>query len=280
MTSRTISYYNDISGATHSQEDQLVLEFSHTHVVCLVKGAGSGETEAMEIFTIEDSSAEWIDILHDVKSQSLLLNRTYRDINSYYNFEEALLVPALQFSPAAAEDFLSMVYGESLRHEIKQDTIAAASPMVNVYRIKKTIYEQVNRYFLLNKPHHIYSALVADILSATDLPDHLIKVIFYSKHLIAAVVKEGKLQLIQSFSYDTKEDVLYHLANLNRQFSLSPDHSQLEISGKFDTGSELHQQLQPMFGLISFDTTEPDGIFKTAGEYPLHYFTPFHKLIV
>lgn len=280
MTSRTISYYNDISGAAHSQADQLVLEFSHTHVAYLVKGAASGETEAMEIFTIEDTGAEWIDIFHDMKSQSLLLNRTYRDIHCYYNFEEALLLPAAQFSAVAAEDFLSMVYGESSRYEIRHDTIAVATPMVNIYRVKKTIYEQVNRYFLLNKPHHIYSVLVEKILAAKDLPDHFIKLVFYSKHLIAVVVKEGTLQLIQSFAYDTKEDVLYHLANLNRQFALNPVHSQLEISGKFDTGSELHQQLQPLFGLISFETTEPDGIFTTMGEYPLHYFTPFHKLIV
>lgn len=280
MTSRTISYYNDISGAAHAQTDQLALEFSHTHMACLVKGAESGETEAMEIFTIEDTGAEWIDIFHDVKSQSLLLNRTYRDIHCYYNFEEALLVPASQFSAVAAEDFLSMVYGESSRYEIRQDTIAADSPMINVYRIKKTIYEQVNRYFLLNKPHHIYSVLVENILAVKDLPDHFIKVAFYSKHFIAIVVKEGKLQLVQSFAYDTKEDVLYHLANLNRQFTLNAVHSRLEISGRFDTGSELHQQLQPLFGLISFDTTEPDGIFKTTGEYPSHYFTPFHKLIV
>jgi hypothetical protein len=280
MTSRTISYYNDISGAAHSQADQLVLELSHTHVACLVKGAESGETEAMEIFTIEDTGAEWSDIFHDIKSQSLLLNRTYRDIHCYYNFEEALLVPASQFSAVAAEDFLSMVYGESSRYEIRQDTLSTHSPIVNVYRVKKTIYEQVNRYFLLNKPHHIYSVLVEKILAATDLPDHFIKVVFYSNHFIAVVVKEGKLQFVQSFSYDTKEDVLYHLANLNQQFSLNPVHSQLEISGRFDTGSALHQQLQPLFGLISFDTTEPDGIFKTAGEYPLHYFTPFHKLIV
>ncbi len=279
MTSRTISYYNDISGAAHSQADQLVLEISHTHVACLVKGAGSGETEAIEIFTIEDPGAEWIDIFHDVKSQSLLLNRTYRDIRCYYNFEEALLVPASRFSAVAAEDFLSMVYGESSRYEIRQDAIAAATPMVNVYRIKKTIYEQVSRYFLLNKPFHIYSLLVENILKTTDMPDHFIKVLFYSKHFIAVVVKEGKLQLIQSFSYDTQEDVLYHLANLNRQFELNPTHSQLEISGKFDTGSELHQLLQPLFGLISFESTGPDGIFKTVGEYPLHYFTPFHNLL-
>jgi hypothetical protein len=280
MTSRTISYYNDISGAAHSQADQLVLEISHTHVACLVKGAASGETEATEIFTIEDSGAEWSDIFHDMKSQSLLLNRSYRDIHCYYNFEEALLVPASRFSAVAAEDFLSMVYGESSRYEIRQDAIAAATPMVNVYRVKKTIYEQVNRYFLLNKPHHVYSVLVENILKVKDLPDHFIKVIFYSNHLIAVVVKEGKLQLVQSFGYDTKEDVLYQLANLNRQFELNPTHSQLEISGKFDTGSALHQLLQPLFGLIGFDTTEPDGIFKTAGEYPLHYFTPFHKLLV
>lgn len=280
MTSKTISYYNDHSGASHSDTDQLVLEISHTHMVCLVKGSNSGETEALEWFSIDEPGAEWSDIFHHIKLQSLLLHRTYRDIHCYYNFEEALLVPEAQFSAGAAEDFLSLVYGESDRHEIKYDTINISSPIINVYRVKKSLHEQVNRYFLLNKPHHIYTALAEEVLNTKDLAEHFIKVQFYSKHFVAAVVKEAQLQLIQSFAYTAKEDILYHLANISRQFSLDSQRSHLEVSGMFETGSSLHQQLQPMFGLITFESTEPDGIFKTTGEYPLHYFTPFHKLVV
>lgn len=280
MTSRTTSYYNDISGATHSDADQLVLEVCTAHIACLVKGAVSGEVEALEIFTIGEPAAEWSDIFHQVKSQSLLLNRTYRDIHCYYNFEEALLVPHHLFTAAAAEDLLGLVYGESNRHEIRYDTLGGETPMVNVYRIKKTILEQVNRYFLLNKTHHIYSVLVQHVLAAKDLPEHFIKVLLYDKHFVAAVVKDGQLQLVQSFACETEGDALYHLANLSRQFSLDPNRSHLELSGKFDAGSELHKQLQPLFGLISFESTEPDGIFKTAGGYPLHYFTPFYQLVV
>ncbi|MBI2282707.1 MAG: DUF3822 family protein [Bacteroidetes bacterium] len=280
MTSRTISYYNDISGASHSDADQLVLEVCAAHIACLVKGATSGEVEALEIFTIEAPAAEWNEIFHQIKTQSLLLNRTYHDIHCYYNFEEALLVPQYLFTASAAEDMLGMVYGESDRYEVKYDILNGAIPMVNVYRIKKTILEQVNRYFLLNKPHHIYSVLVQHVLTTRDLPEHFIKVLLYEKHFVAAVVKDGLLQLVQSFAYATQADALYHLANLSRQFSLDPKRSHLEISGKFDTGSELHKQLQTLFGLISFESTEPDGIFKTAGAHPLHYFTPFYKLVV
>jgi hypothetical protein len=66
--------------------------------------------------------------------------------------------------------------------------------------------------------------------------------------------------------------------HINRQFELNPAFSNLELSGLFETGSELHIQLQSLYGLITLDSMKPDGVF--TGQYPAHYFTPFYKLVV
>ncbi len=280
MARKITGYYNEAADTALADADQLVIGISCNEIVCLVKGAGSQEIDGFELFKLEKGSSDWSDVFYEVRAASQLLSRAYHDTHCYYNFEEAVIIPGQRFTATAAEDYLSLIYGESDRHEVKFDPIGSDEQMVNAYRIRKSINELMGRHFLLYKPHHAYSRLLEDVLTRTETADHFIKVQFYSNHIIAAVMKQNQLQIIQSFNFETKDDVLYHLSNINRQFELNALHSHLEISGMFESGSSLHKQLQSLFGLITFESIEPDGVFKTATGYPAHYFTPFYKLVV
>lgn len=279
MARKIFGYYNDAQDTT--QPGKLILEISNDHVACLVKGTQSQQVEGFEMFDLEKAAGDdWSDIFYEVKSGSRLLNGSYRDTECYYNFEEALIMPEQTFSATAAEDYLSLIYGESTRHEIKSDPLFAGSHMVNAFRIRKSIHELVGRHFVLYKPHHTYSNILDDILTRDQLDDHFVKIQFYSNHIILAVVKHKQLQLIQSFQYNIAEDVQYHLVNSIQQFALNTAHSHLEISGMFQPGAALHKQLQSLFGLITFDGIKSDGVFKSVSDYPSHFFTPFYKLVV
>lgn len=279
MVRKIIGYYSD-NGHSITEADQLVVEISRNEVICLVKGNASQEIEGFEVFRFDQEGNDWNDVFYAMRTASELLDKSYRNAHCYYNFEEAVLIPGKRFTAVAAEDYLNLMFGESTRHDVKYDPINADTHIVNAYRVKRSIHELMGRHFLLYKPHHSYSGIVHDILTRGELDAHFVKVVFYNKHIIAAVVKDRQLQLIQSFSFETKEDVLYHLTNIKEQFELDGAHSHLEISGMFDNGSTLHKQLQSRFGLITFDTMNMDGVFKAATNQPLHYFTPFYKLVV
>lgn len=279
MVRKIIGYYSD-NEASFTEADQLTVELGRDEVICLVKGNESQEIEGFELFRFENGNGDWADLFYELRAASRVLNRNYRTVHCYYNFEEALIIPGNHSTSAATEDYLNLLYGETTRHDTKYDPINAGTHMVNAYRVKKSIHDLMGRHFPLYKPHHSYSGMLQEVLTRTELADHFIKVQFYNKHIIAAVVKNGQLQLVQSFRFDTKEDILYHLTNISQQFSLDAAHSHLEISGMFDNGSQLHKQLQNGFGLITFDTMQADGVFKTASGQSLHYFTPFYKLVV
>jgi len=232
------------------------------------------------LFVLEKGAHDWSDTFYEVMSASKILGRTYRDVHCYYNFEEAIIIPEEKFSATAAEDYLALVYGESNRHDIKYDTLLSPGH-INAYRIRKSIHEIVGRHFILYKPHHSYSPILDDILTRDRLEVHFIKIQFYSNHIILAFVKEQQLQLIQSFRYQTTDDVLYYLLRITQQFGIKNDSSSLEISGMFDTGSALYPQLSKLFGQISFDNIREDTLFQSAlANHPAHYFTPFYKLSV
>ncbi len=280
MALKNIGYYNEAAQANPSDADKLYLEIGRDELACLVKGGVSTEIEAFELFRLQHTVSQWEDVFYEVKKESHLLNRHYKEVHCYFRTEESVIIPSGSYSISAAEDYLNLLYGESTRHDHKHDTLNTNPGMVNAYRITKIWNDLMGSNFILYKPHHTYSALLNNILAEKDQADHFIKLQVYQSQLIIAVIKNRQLQLVQSYTHIAPEDILYHLVHISQTMELDVAHSHLEISGLFEPGSVLHQQLQPLFGLISFDGIEPDGVFTSAGEFPLHYFTPYYKLVV
>lgn len=277
MVRKIIGYYAETETLTDA--DQLVMEISRHEVACLVKSHATGEIEGFELFRFEEPAGEWSDVFHGMREASRLLGISFSHTHCYYNFEQALLVPASRFTEATAKDFLNLVYGESLRHQDRHEAVREGE-MINAYRVDNSLHEWLEANHPSHTSNHAYTALLNDIFNRTELAGHFVKVIFYNRHIVVAVVKNGTLQIVQSFAFEGREDILYHLSNINEQFGLDVTHSHLEISGMFDNGSVLHRQLQSRFGLITFDTMNMSGIFKAAVNQPQHYFTPFYKLVV
>lgn len=274
-----IGYYNDAQDTAATQ--QLFLEIGHDQLACLVKAAGSTQVEGFEVFELERGSGDWSDIFYEVKAASEILNRQYRETHCYYNFEEALIISEQQFSATAAEDYLSLVYGESKAHEVRYEILSPETKTVNAYRLRRSIHELVGRHFVLYQPHHTYSAILNALYANAHAGDQLVRMQFYHRHVIVALVKQNKLQLIQSFAYGSPDDVLYYVLSIIQQFGITPIGSHLEISGMFELNTTLHQQLNKLFGQVSFDAIVADASFTAAiAQYPAHYFTPFYKLAV
>jgi hypothetical protein len=239
------------------------------------------ELEGFEVFALEKETSDWSDIFYEVKAGSEILNRSYRDTVCYYNFEESVMVPQQKFTTTAAEDYLSLVYGESNQHDTKYDTLTPGSGIVNAYRIRRSIHELVGRHFVLYKPHHSYSRIVDDILTREQLTDPFVKIQFYSSHIIVAFVKNKQLQLVRSFRYQGQEDILYYVLSIVQQYGIKTDHSHLELSGAVDETSTLYLQLSQLFGQTSFENMPADSSVSAAiAGYPAYYFTPFYKLAV
>ena len=280
MIQKLVSYYTDTKDAA-PDTDRLFIEIGNSELACLVKGGASQQIEAFELFQLDKDMNDWSDIFFELKTLSHILNHSYRETHCYYNFQESVIMPESKFSISAAEDFLSLIYGENNRTDTRHDTIAAGDNMVNAYRLKKSLHEWVGRQFILYHPHHVYTKILADLF-AGEVPDTpFLKVQVYADHMIVAVTNEKTLQLIQSFSYQSEEDILYHIMNILRQFKMNASTAHIDISGRIQPHTVLYQQLNKLFGEMSVETIDPeDAAAFTHVDYPMHFFTPFYKLAV
>ncbi len=281
MVHKLTGLYGDKQVYAPKNTDQLGLEIGKDQLVLLVKDTISNRIEAIEIFELEKNKLDWTDIFFEIKQQSQLLGFNFSSTNVFYNFEEALMMPLGKLSATASEEYLNLVFGNADKLIIKYDLFQSNVPFVTVYRIKQAILDLLNRNFLLFNAQHLYTSILNDVMSRHNLPSVFMKLIIHCHHAIFIFVKDGQLQLIQNFQYQSQDDILYYILNVVQQSGLSALQTQLEISGLIDLLPSLETQLKLSFGIITYDQVPLDSIpSQGVSDFQAHHFTPFYKLMV
>lgn len=278
MARKKIGLYNEelINGSTH----QLILEIADEAIVCIAKSDLTGEIDAFELFSLDKSEHDdWNDIFYEIKTGSTIFNNSYKKVTCYFNTDEAIMVPEKLLTATSAEDYLNLIYGENLRHEVKYEKLIATKVFINAYRVKKAITELLGRQFIIFQTAHTYSNLLNDVMRRPFIDQQFIKIQFYTHHFILAVWKDERFQLIQSYRYTSPEDILYYLLRIVQQYQFNLAEVVIEVSGMIELESTIYNQLSKLFPRITTDNLPTNGVFKRAEtEYPAHYFTPFYKL--
>lgn len=278
MIQKTIGIYNDTPSYSPFNEDTLIIEISDEHITCLVKNEKSNTVSAIEFFKVDNSENDWDEIFYELRINSGLLDKSYDSTKIYYNLEEATLIPSYKYTDSNAELFLNLIHGEHLKTTLQHDEIKNNNDIINAYRIENILFETVSRNFLSIKSYHIYTSILNTIFEEADLnKSGLIKVQFYNKKFIVTVTRNGKVELIQRFTFKEPEDVLYTLLNIKNQFELL--HARLQLSGFIDVQSATYKYLEQNFSDIYLEQVEVDEhINEKITSYPLHYFAPFFNL--
>ena len=259
--------------------DRLVLEVAKTHIACMIRNKNR-QISAFELFTFTDNeAADFRALFPLIIANSKLLHKSFSEAEVFINNEFSLLVPIFQFSREIAPDYLTIMFGEDAGSKIQFEHVPAEPGMINVYRIE----EELMNVLADNLPNitykHTWSNIIKNILSDTfSLPVHFIYIQFYNTFIIVTVIKNGKLQIIQSFIYESPEDVLYYLLNISERFELNNNQLTLQISGLIDLNFTMYRELITYFRHVEVSNTNQTKAVVDIKEFPLHYFTPFFNL--
>jgi len=154
--------------------------------------------------------------------------------------------------------------------------------LYNIYRISADVDNLFAEKFSSLKRWHAYSLLLKSykMFHAKGNPFWM-KAVFYEDKMVVIVFKDSKLQMVQTFYYQDRKDVLYYLLNCCKQFELDPEKLILELSGFIDKQSALFNELQKYFLNISFEQIDYSiNVTEELKEYPLHYFSSLLRMAV
>ncbi|HJU45735.1 MAG TPA: DUF3822 family protein, partial [Chitinophagaceae bacterium] len=108
-----------------------------------------------------------------------------------------------------------------------------------------------------------------------------VQVVFYPNELLVRIIKNGQLQLLQNFTYQSPEDAAYYLLTLYAQYNFSPEELSLLVSGMIIQDSAIYEELLKYFRAIEPGAV-PASLALAPGfeDYPDHFFSPLLKLAV
>lgn len=228
------------------------------------------------IYTTADKSTR--EVLEEIISGDTILQKYSRQAIVVYNFPDANILPSEIFNTELKGPVTRLVYGDSDNAYIFDEEVSGWN-MSNVYSISKDLHSLCKDKFGGSQYWHLYTMILLwsgekDISAGASA-----KVVFYNDKFIVALFANGKLHLLQTFSYHTPEDVAYYLLLICRQFSIEQREIELNISGLIDAQSALYTELLKYFSEVNYEGIPPS--YATGGlleEYPAHYFSPLLKM--
>ena len=228
------------------------------------------------VYTSGDKNTR--DILEEIISGDPLLTQFGHNPVIVYNFPDANLLPSEYFKTELKAPVTKLVYGDAETELIFDENVSDWN-IHNVYTVSKDLHTLCREKFKGGQYWHLYT-MILRWSKESELPQgNFARVIFYNDKFITAFFINGALQLMQTFSYQTPEDVSYYLLLICKQFNIPASQILLNISGLIDTQSPLYSELTKYFEQVNYEG--PPSSYSTNGileEYPPHYFSPMLKM--
>ena len=228
------------------------------------------------MYTTSDRSVK--DILEEIISGDPILVEYAQKALVVYNFPGADLVPFEHYS-ADIKNAIARVTTGDIESDIVFDEKVNDWSMHNIYRVSKEIHLLCKEKFKGSEYWHLYTLVLQSINEKQLNNGNTCSVIFYNDKFIVVYFRDRKLQLLQTFTYQTPEDVAYYLLTICKQFGVSQQEMVLNISGLIDAQSALYTELLKYFAEVHYEMLPQSfGTHNMLEEFPEHYFSPILKM--
>jgi hypothetical protein len=256
---------------------KLIMEINE-HYFLYVILRGKENLIALRYYSFPEGSHQtYYHQLQNILTSDEILQRKINDSIVIYNLPENSFLPADTFNPELGRHVIEMLHGDLKKGNILSEKLEGEG-LYNVFLVPTDVHQVFESHFQNIRFWHHFSIWMKTFRDHGRSTTDLVSVIFYPNNLLVAVNKMGKLQLMQTLSYQTPDDVAYHLLTIYHQFGFSQEDMPLEIGGMVDVDSSVYEELLKYFQLVEKQTL-PGGlaVSENFDAFPAHFFSPFLK---
>ncbi len=209
------------------------------------------------------------DTLKRLVAAENILQESFTKINILYGCPESVLVPQEFMPDTHRKELLELVHGEQEDIFLRTDYMYRQG-IRHLYSVSRPLDAVVSYLFSSALTHHLYS-LLPEMYRSEGSHLHCLLGAGYCTVMLTA---GGNLQAIQTYHFQTPEDVTYHLLQLCEAYRVPLAGTWLHLGGMVDENSALYQSLYSFFPQVAF-LGLPEGVVlpETLRAYPEHYFS-------
>jgi hypothetical protein len=181
--------------------------------------------------------------LDQIYNATSFLKDDYDNITLAWCNERSTIVPNTIFNESSAKDIFQLCFGkDTLTQEIDYNRIAELS-VINVYEIP----DWIKSFFVIKYPsivmQHAGSHLVRKSLSENAFYLKA-SIVCFESYFRLTLVKHNALEFYSSFSYQSAEDIIYHLNFALQQKEMVNEKGKIEIISSIGTTSGLSEEIE------------------------------------
>lgn len=185
------------------------------------------------------------------------------------------LVPAILNSDAGKELLLEQVIGPQQNTVLVRDIVLQQS-LVNNYTVDATVAGVFNKRFPKGEWWHVQSLL----LTKQAVGGVCVTATIYFNEVQITVERNGNWLLLQSYNYQTPEDVLYHILNVMQQLGLTQDETTVYLQGMIDQHSALYDVLYSYILNLQLKDELQYSFPSATEEHPVHLSASLDQVLV
>jgi hypothetical protein len=216
--------------------------------------------------------------LLEIITNDELLQIQFKEAFVIYNYTDSSFLPEKAFHIELNQPVTEIIYGNARKGLMLSEKVIGFR-MYNIYRVPREIHALLQRKFASGNYWHYYTLLLNEGQVQTSSDEQVIKMVMRTDQFLVAVFKGADIQLMQSYSYQTPDDVSYYLLAICNRFNISQEKVTLIVAGLLDEQSRLYQELLKYFLQVQWDRL-PSSVKLDASfaAFPDHYFSPLLKM--
>jgi hypothetical protein len=263
-----------ISSGKVSETNYLVLSIrlGEKHCCFSITDFATKELQQLSYYTAEDVNESF---LWDLLTAHPELNELFYQVLVCYDFPQSTLVPIHHYKHEDDELLLKTFFGVNGTSTIVSETVTDWQ-VQNIYAVPKDVHEWMQKNFTNGKYWHQYTVSIKNYPSTN--AGNSVQIDFRENEFLMLVINNNKLLLAQTYLYSTPGDVVYYILKTCRQFGLSQQNTNIQLSGLIDRQSALYIELSQYFFYLTF--RNPSWVISDSAksESPLHFFTSLNDL--
>jgi hypothetical protein len=259
----------------------LFLLVEKSAVQLALKERRTGSVLALEVIPGSDKKqSDWKQLLENVSANSRIL-RSYEfsKVTVGITTQEYTLVPEALFKPGDENVYFRKNFSSSMNLVVKAQFVPSFHLYI-LFGIDQELEKELNHLFQDPQLFHYTVAFLAGpgINRKADSGKQMWMNIHQNKMDIV-ILENKKLLLMNSFSWQTNEDVLYYSLYVCEQLELNPEKLLLSITGEIEAGSTLVQLIGNYFRNVNIPNKPSSLTFAlTTPELSFHKYALLYNL--
>ena len=247
----------------------LICELSNEGFAYAIKNDEQNKYVAVAVFQFErgtEDNDQESNLYRVIKAQPVLAE-TFKKVCVIYSFAESVLIPFALYSSLENENVINLVHGDMQSNTFILTDLVTESGVYNTYRLSAPMCNVIKSHFPFASGIHQYSVL----LKQREPGEDKLNIIFYPQRIVVKLNKKGRTELINSYCYNTAEDVSYILLNTCKQFDV--ENIPVEVGGLIEKDSALYKEIYKYFETINFASLPAECNYaERIIQQPSHYF--------